>query len=130
MFYPPRQEGPGPSPAGISKMNFNDVLASGKRATKTGSDAWVLRGGGKTFRTLVDSGGTLTKWGKDYEAHTGETLSRGKFEEDQNADRAGNTETIRLRGGGARSLASRVGCAGANTRDGSGGEGGDPFVHS
>jgi hypothetical protein len=81
-------------------MNFDAALASGKRASKTGRDAWVLRGEGKQHRVLVDSGGTLTKWGSAYEAHTGESLPRGKFDDSQNATREGNTETIALRGGG------------------------------
>ena len=82
-------------------MNFlTEALAAGKRASRTGSDAWVLRGEGKQHRVLVDSGGSLTKWGQAYEARTGETLARGKFDPEQNAERGGNTETIRLRGGG------------------------------
>ena len=81
-------------------MNFNAALASGKRASKTGSDAWVLRGEGKQHRVLVDSGGALTRWGSAYESHTGESLPRGKFGTAQSATREGNTESIALRGGG------------------------------
>ena len=82
-------------------MQFvTDALAAGKRATRTRSDAWVLRGQGKTHRVLVDAGGSLTKFGRYYETQTGETLERDRFNPDQAAEREGNTETIRLRGGG------------------------------
>ena len=81
-------------------MQFiTDALAAGRRATKTRSDAWVLRGQGKTHRVLVDAGGSLTKFGRFYETETGQTLERDRFDPDQEAEREGNTETIRLRGG-------------------------------
>ena len=81
-------------------MQFiTDALAAGRRATKTRSDAWVLRSQGKTHRVLVDAGGSLTKFGQFYETETGQTLERDRFDPDQEADREGNTETIRLHGG-------------------------------
>ena len=79
---------------------ITDNLAAGRRASKTRSDAWVLRGEGKTHRVLVDAGGTLTKFGRFYEEQTGQALERGNFDPDQEAEREGNVETIRLRGGG------------------------------
>ena len=85
----------------IQSMQYiADNLAAGRRASKTRSDAWVLRGEGKTHRVLVDAGGTLTKFGRFYEEQTGQALERGTFDPDQEADREGNVETIRLRGGG------------------------------
>ena len=85
----------------IQSMQYiTNNLAAGRRASKTRSDAWVLRGEGKTHRVLVDAGGTLTKFGRFYEEQTGQALERGTFDPDQEAEREGNVETIGLRGGG------------------------------
>ena len=80
-------------------MQFvTNALAANRRATRTASDKVILRGQGKTFRVLVDSGGGLTTAGRDYEEQTGAPLPREGFDSSQPTDRQDNVETILVRG--------------------------------
>ena len=63
-----------------------------------GDDALQLRIG-RRFVRLSAPGGALNAAGNEYEQRTGETLPASGFQ-NQKAIRKGNTETIRLRGGG------------------------------
>ena len=73
------------------------AYAKGLRARPSPSDGLLLRDGTR-HRVLVDSSGTLTKFGREYEALAG-PLPAGGYDATQNPTRTGNMETVRLRGG-------------------------------
>ena len=80
-------------------MNFVETAyTKGLRARPSPSDGLLLRDGTR-HRVLVDSSGTLTKFGREYEALAGEPLPAGGYDATQNPSRTGNVETVRLRGG-------------------------------
>jgi hypothetical protein len=81
-------------------MSFvKDAYDKGSRPRKSPSDALLLRDG-RSHRVLVDSGGRLTAHGAAYEAHSGEALPTGGFDNTQTPpSRNGNVETIKMRGG-------------------------------
>jgi hypothetical protein len=80
-------------------MSFvKDAYDKGSRPRKSPSDAVLLRDG-RSHRVLVDSGGRLTTHGAAYEAHSGEALPVGGFDNTQTPVRNGNVETIKMRGG-------------------------------
>ena len=73
-------------------------IDQGARPRFDKSDALQLRTGRRFVRLSAPSG-ELTAAGNEYETRTGETLPDSGFQ-NQKAVRKGNTETIRLRGGG------------------------------
>ena len=80
-------------------MSFvKDAYDKGSRPRTSPSDALLLRDG-RAHRVLVDSGGRLTTHGVAYEAHSGESLPVGGFDNTQTPTRNGNVETIKMRGG-------------------------------
>ena len=79
-------------------MSFVEAaFAKGLRARPSPSDGMLLRDGNR-HRVLVDSSGTLTKFGREYEALV-ETLPAGGYDATQTPSRTGNVETVRMRGG-------------------------------
>ena len=80
-------------------MNFVETAyTKGLRARPSPSDGLLLRDGTR-HRVLVDSSGTLTKFGREYEALAGEPLPAGGYDSSQTPSRTGNVETVRMRGG-------------------------------
>ena len=79
-------------------MNFVETAyTKGLRARPSPSDGLLLRDGTR-HRVLVDSSGTLTKFGREYEALAGEPLPAGGYDSSQTPTRTGNVETVRMRG--------------------------------
>ena len=80
-------------------MSFVEIaFAKGLRARPSPSDGMFLRDGTR-HRVLVDSSGTLTKFGRQYDALTGESQPAGGYDSSQTPTRTGNVETVRMRGG-------------------------------
>ena len=73
-------------------------IDAGARPHFDNNDALRLRSG-RRFVRLSTPGGALTSAGNEWEQRTEETLPDSGFQ-NQKAVRKGNTETIRLRGGG------------------------------
>ena len=69
-----------------------EAYDKGSRPRKSPSDALLLRDG-CAHRVLVDSGGRLTAHGAAYEAHSGESLPVGGFENTQTPVRNGKWRT-------------------------------------
>ena len=67
-----------------------------KRASP--SDGLLLRDGTR-HRVLVNSSGSVTRFGREYEALAGGSLPAGRYYAPQTPSRTGNVETVRMRGG-------------------------------
>ena len=78
------------------------ALAAGKQPRKTASDSWILRSATTGYRVLVDSGGSITPHGREYESQAGARLQISNFDRTQAAVRENNVETISMGRGGRR----------------------------
>ncbi len=80
-------------------MSFVETAYNkGLRARASPSDTLLLRDGTR-HRVLVDSSGSVTRFGREYEALAGESLPAGGYDATQTSSRTGNVESVRLRGG-------------------------------
>ncbi len=76
-----------------------DAYDKGLRPRTSASGVLLMRDG-RNHRVLVDQGGNLTAQGRLYEAHSGDSLPQGSYDDTQTPSRQGNVETITMRGQG------------------------------